>query len=92
MSNENRENTENQVSNAMWIYPLTEENKENLLGCEFVKAVKIADFKEMAFVFNDPYRKLNVDLIVTRTGEIYISDFYGETMDRKTIFYVICRE
>ncbi|MBQ0066585.1 MAG: hypothetical protein KBS60_00130 [Phascolarctobacterium sp.] len=79
------------TSDAMGLYSLTERNKVKLKGCEFSRVENLEQFKGVAFVFNDPYRKLNIDVVFTDYGETLISDYYGESMNRNDIFYVILR-
>lgn len=76
------------VSDAMALYSLTSQNKKKLKGCNFKETLENEQIRGRIFIFNDPYRKLNIDIVFTEYGELYISDFYGESMERESIFYV----
>ena len=77
-----------QPDSAMGVYALTAINRAKLKSCTFKEVVECEQFNGFVFVFNDPYRKLNIDILFTGYGELLISDFYGESMKREDIFYI----
>lgn len=79
------------TSDALGVYPVNRYNKEKLKCCEYKETVYNEQVRGRVFIFTDNYRKLNIDLIFTDCGELFISDYYGEDMNRDTIFYVPLR-
>ena len=39
----------------------------------------------IVLIFYNEYRKLKADLYITHDGTIWISDYYGENMERDTM-------
>lgn len=74
--------------NAMGVYTLNRHNKEKLRACFFKEVLVNEQLGGVVFVFFDPYRKLKIDLLFTGAGDLLISDYYGDSMNRETIFYV----
>ena len=77
-----------EVKSCLLANPLTTENKLTLRGFVFRGTVYDKRTKAKVFVFNDEYRKLNIDLLFTGAGRLFVTDPYGETMDRETIEYI----
>lgn len=77
-----------EADNAMGVYNLSRHNKDKLRACYFKEAVSNEQFGGVVFIFHDPYRKLNIDLLFTGNGDLLISDYYGASMERESIFYV----
>lgn len=75
----------------MGVYPLNRRNKEKLSGCEFVELTECEALRANVFVFQDKYRKLKIDLFFMPDGEMLIGDYYGETMKREEMVFVILR-
>ena len=84
---ENRE----ELDCSMGLYPFTRRNQEKLFGCEFVELTEYKPMKARVFVFQDKYRKLKIDLFFLENGEMLIGDYYGETMKREEMFYVVLK-
>ena len=76
---------------AMGVYPFDRRNKEKLLGCEFIEQTECEELNAKIFVFQDKYRKLNIDLFFMSNGELFIGDYYGATMKREEMSFVILR-
>lgn len=79
-------------SEAMWVRPVNEKNIKALGGCDFVETIQHArePWKgSVVMIFNDPYLKTNIDLVFVN-GRMYISDKYGETMNRNEVDYAGC--
>lgn len=68
--------------------PLIEETKQNFFGCEFVEQIECEQLKAKVFIFQDKYRKLKIDLFFMVDGELFIGDYYGETMKREEMTFV----
>lgn len=75
------------MDNAIDIHPYSIGNGKRLGGCTFVKAEKRTSPECDVFIFNNPYRRTNID-IVFLSGKLFISDWYGESMDRNKLMYV----
>ncbi len=73
---------------ALGIYPVNRKNRERLAGMTFKEVSYSKDQKAKVFIFTDEYRRVNVDLLFTGSGGLYISEFYGADMNREEIFYV----
>ncbi len=82
---------QNEPDCAMGVYPLGRRNKDKLLGCEFKEQTYCEELDAQVFVFQDKYRKLCIDLFFKSNGEMLIGDFYGETMKREEMFFVVLR-
>lgn len=82
---------EKEVDYAMGVYPFGRRNKDKLLGCEFKEQLYCEQLNAQVFVFQDKYRKLNIDLFFMSNGEMLIGDYYGETMKREEMFFVILK-
>ena len=78
-----------EMKNALIANPLTTENKLSLMGFVYTGTVYHKQTKSKVFIFNDQYRKANIDLLFTGYGRLFISEPYGETMNRETIEYVL---
>lgn len=76
------------VGNAIGAYAINAQNRQRLGGFVYKETVYNKQFGAKVFIFNDPYRKVNVDLLFTGNGGLYISDLYGETMNRDDLFYI----
>ena len=76
---------------VMGVYPFDRRNKEKLLGCEFIEQADCEQLDATVFVFQDKYRKLNIDLFFTSNGELLIGDYYGATMKREEMSFVILK-
>lgn len=76
--------------NGLGLFPVTAWTNEKLVSCDFVEAITSPEGWDV-FIFNNPYTKLNCDL-VNVYGKLYLSAFYGEGMNRDSIYYVICKE
>lgn len=74
---------------AMGVYPFDRRNQGKLLGCEFVEQTEYKPLNAKVFVFQDKYRKLNIDLFFMSNGELLIGDYYGESMKREEMYYVV---
>lgn len=74
--------------NAIGAYAIDTQNRQRLGGFVFQRTTHNKQFGAEVFIFNDPYRKVNVDLLFTGNGGLYISDVYGETMNRDELFYI----
>ena len=77
-----------EIDSAMGVYPFGRRNKDKLLGCEYVEQTDCEQLEATVFVFQDKYRKLKIDLFFLKNGELLISDYYGETMQREDMFFV----
>lgn len=77
--------------NAIGLYPINRHNRIKLQGCKFLKMCECTQFSAIVFIFLDTYRKLRIDLVFTSVGELFISDYYGDSMERENIDYVILR-
>jgi hypothetical protein len=77
--------------NAMGLYPIDKRNRVKLQGCQFLKMCDCTQFPATVFIFLDTYRRLRIDLVFTSFGELFISDYYGDSMERENIQYVILR-
>lgn len=75
-------------NNAIGFYALTESNKKNLNGFSFLGVETDVRLNMTCFVFHDEYRKMKIDLLVNGQGDLFIGDYYGESMKRKDIFYI----
>lgn len=75
---------------AMGLYPVNGNNIKATRGMNLIRTIEDFENNRNILVFNDEYRKINVDVVV-HEGKFYISPEYGETMDRKNIFYVYDR-
>lgn len=73
---------------SMSVYPFDRRNKAKLFGCEFVEQIECEQFKAKVFIFQDKYRKLKIDLFFMADGELFIGDYYGETMKREEMTFV----
>lgn len=82
---------EKEINYAMGVYPFDRRNKEKLLGCEFIEQTDCEQLDAKVFTFQDKYRKLNIDLFFMSNGEMLIGDYYGETMKREEMSFVILR-
>lgn len=71
------------------VYPLTTENKLALRGFVYSGATYNKRFKLKVFVFNDEHKKINIDLLFVNGGRLYVSEPYGETVNREKILYVL---
>ena len=80
-----------EIDCVMGVYPFNRRNKVKLLGCEFVEQVECEQLKANVFVFQDKYRKLKIDLFFMSDGEVLIGDYYGETMKRDEMSFVILK-
>lgn len=85
------EKVQKEIDCAMGVYPFDRRNKEKLLGCEFIEQTDCDQLNAKVFVFQDKYRKLNIDLFFMSNGELLIGDYYGATMKREEMFHVILR-
>ena len=72
---------------AISMYPLDDSNKTQMWGCCLKEVIHDDRLNADVFIFNNSYTKTNIDLIFWK-GRFFVSSRYGETMDRKTIFYV----
>lgn len=79
------------MDNAIAIRPVSRRNRFNFGGYVYIGNDKYKCPEADVFIFNNPYSKVNRDLVFMN-GEFYFSDSYGETMDRKTIYYVPKRQ
>lgn len=77
--------------NAMGVYSLNRHNQNKLLGCEFIEQTECEQLNAKVFVFQNKYRKLNIDLFHMPDGELMIGDYYGSTMNRDEMLFVIYR-
>lgn len=82
---------QNESDYAMGVYPFGRRNKDKLLGCEFIEQTYCEQLDAQVFVFRDKYRKLNIDLFFMSNGEVMIGDYYGETMKREEMSFVVLR-
>lgn len=82
---------QNETECVMGVYSFGRRNKDKLLGCEFVEQTECKQLDAKVFVFQDKYRKLNIDLFFMSNGELLIGDYYGATMKREEMSYVILR-
>lgn len=73
---------------SMGVYPFDRRNKAKLFGCEFVEQIECEQLKAKVFIFQDKYRKLKIDLFFMADGELFIGDYYGETMKREEMIFV----
>ena len=76
------------IPSAIGLYPINGHNRERLRGFKYVNVINCKQFPAKVFMFADDYRKLQVDVVVSSLGTMYISDYYGESMDRNDISYV----
>lgn len=74
-------------SYAMGLYPLTNRNKEKLKGCYYHDQIEDKRINGKVFIFENVYLHLRIDLVFI-DGELYISDYYGNSMMREDIEYV----
>ena len=72
---------------AMGLYPLNNRNKEKLKGCYYYDQIENKDINGKVFIFENFYLRLRIDLVF-RNGELFISDYYGNTMEHDAIEYV----
>lgn len=75
--------------NCMGLYPINRRNKVKLQGCKFLKTCECQQFPAMVFIFLDTYRKLRIDLVIDSSGNLFISDYYGDSMERENIQYIV---
>ena len=76
------------IKSALGLYPIDRHNREDVYGYNFVTIVENEQIPATVFVFEDSYKKIRRDIVFTSTGQLYISDCYGSSMDRNSIFYV----
>lgn len=76
--------------NAIALYRVTGSNNSRLAGFDFERMETSPEGWDV-FIYYNPYRKLKADL-VNAFGTLYLSSYYGETMSREDIFYVIIPE
>ena len=76
------------IGNAIGAYAINAQNRQRLGGFVYTETVYNKQFDAKVFIFNDRYRKVNIDLLFTGNGGLYISDVYGETMNRDDLFYI----
>lgn len=75
------------MDDSLQVYPLGNRNKNKISGCIFIGTERNERQKADVFIFNNPYLKTNIDVVFIG-GKLYISDPYGESIDRNTLFYV----
>lgn len=75
----------------MGVYPFDRRNKEKLFGCEFVEQIECEQLNSKVFIFQDEYRKLKIDLFFMPDGQLFIGDYYGETMKREEMTFIKMR-
>lgn len=73
---------------AMGVYPISRNNRDKLRACFFKEVLINEQLGGVIFVFYDPYRQLQIDLLFTGAGELLLSDYYGESMKRENIYYL----
>lgn len=76
------------MDNSIGIYPYSQRSGKHLGGCVFLKVESYKRLDCVVFVFNNPYRKANVDVLFYG-GRLWVSDWYGESMERETLEYTI---
>lgn len=76
------------TENAIGVYPLNKRNQNKLLGCEFIEQTECKQLNANVFVFQNKYRKLNIDLFHMPNGELMIGNYYGSTMNRDDMIFV----
>lgn len=74
---------------AMGLYPIAG-NESKLASCEVKEIVENEQLNCKVIIFNDAYRKRNIDLVLFN-GDLFISDYYGESMKREDVFYILFR-
>ena len=79
------------IEYAMGVYPFDRRNQAKLFGCEFVEQTDCEQLNAKVFVFQDKYRMLNIDLFFMSNGELFIGDYYGATMKREEMSFVILK-
>ena len=70
----------------MGLYPLNNRNKEKLKGCYYYDQIENKQINGKVFIFENIYLHLRIDLVFVN-GELYISDYYGNSMNRDDIEY-----
>jgi len=75
------------MDNAMMLTPIDRRNRQELYGCFLHSMERDEALNADVFVFLNPYRKTKIDVVFCH-GEMYIGEWYGEAMDRKSIFYI----
>lgn len=73
---------------CLGVYPVSKSNRDRLNGLTFQRVTYDEKQRSTIFIFTDEYRKVNIDLLFTGHGELYISDFYGSDMNRDEIIYI----
>lgn len=80
-----KEPTEESKEITMCIYPFREADKYKLSGFWLVGETEDEKKNAIVLIFYNEYRKLKADLYITHDGTIWISDYYGENMERDTM-------
>ena len=72
---------------ALGMKPFEKTRSDSLSGFEVQEIWNSPIQNYTSIVFHDPLRKLNRDIVFNGLN-VYISDYYGDTVDRSEIFYV----
>ena len=88
MISEYIEGDQAELDNAMGVYPFGRNSKQKLYGFMFCEQTKCERLGATVLVFHDKYRRLKIDLFFFKDGELRITDYYGDTMNRADMFHV----
>lgn len=75
------------MDNAIYMEPYSVGIGWRLGGCNFIGTEKRTSPECDVFIFSNPYRKANID-VVFLDGKLFITDWYGESIDREELQYV----